>query len=96
MREGLPLRGTMRRASWKPGSLGDKGVVLVAPVNDDFVFGHSDSPNLYFMTSAHLLDLVQLSLTAVPLLVDFLLYPRPAKEMVAAFDPLLKTQTLQK
>jgi hypothetical protein len=95
MYEGLFLRGTMRRAPRKFWSLSHEGAVFVAPIDDDFVFGHSTSASLYFKISARLLDLVRLSLAAFSLQVDFLLYPSPAKEMVAAYDPLLEVQALQ-
>ena len=36
----LFLSVTVGRASWKLGNLGHKGVVFVAPVDDDLVFVH--------------------------------------------------------
>jgi len=98
--ESALLGRAMRHTPRKFGNIRDKGIVLVAPVDDDFIFHfarllfHCPEP-ISENRRAHLAHLIRLRVTAIALEIDHFLNTRFAKHMVAALHPLFKPEALQ-
>src|SRR6056297_2185205 len=88
----------MSHASWQFRDLCDKNLILFTPVYDYFVFIHLQFTSKFILQYevSYLFDLVSLCLVTITLKINFFFNSFFPENMMAATNPLIKTQISQK